>query len=344
MKKKITLCLLMLIYSSIVFSKDYFYYLEGIKIDLINPNFIVTKVVDDRKIKTDIGFTETGVANKTFAAQFSKPLETEVISFLNDNLNKQGTAIEVVVKTLRIYEMKGFETNLGACEIILDFYIEDETGRYLVLRSNNFSEIKGLNITKKQDENIANAFKMCLDELGRINLSNAAQFIKINVGQKIIIPDSINYNLPVFKEKMKQGMYKDYYELKNNIPSITDEFYIQKSPNKYREWEGDYNVIPKLSSSEYVMQDIWGFTYNDTSYIYQQGGYFPLIKENNEIYFYGYGVANYHAARPAYSFGGLPGLAVAVGTEQSNIKREKIKYSLNPFSGRCSFYIDKIDE
>lgn len=334
----------MLIYSSIVFSKDYFYYLEGIKIDLINPNFIVTKVVDDRKIKTNIGFTETGVANKTFAAQFSKPLETEVISFLNDNLNKQGTAIEVVVKTLRIYEMKGSETNLGGCEIILDFYIEDETGRYLVLRSNNLSEISGLNITKRQDENIANAFKMCLDELGRVNLLNTNQFMKIDVGRKIEIPDSINYSIPVFKEKLKTGMYETYYELKNNIPSITEEFHIDKRPIKFKEWEDDYYIIPKPLSTGYLMQDIWGFTYNDTAYISHQGGYFPLIIENNEIYFYGYGVANYHATQSATALGGLLGLSLAVSTEQSNIKKEKVKYSVNPFSGRCSFYIDKIDE
>ena len=52
--------------------------------------------------------------------------------------------------------------------------------------------------------------------------------------------------LPIFKEKLKYGIYKTFEEFKYNTPSIIDSFYVDLKERKSKNWEGTYSKKPKL--------------------------------------------------------------------------------------------------
>jgi hypothetical protein len=335
MKIKISLLILTLFTWNISFSQTHFFSLDGQKINLKNNSFKVTSVLDERTDKTNIGWTQKGMTNIKVDANFSNPFEKEIQDFLDANMDSKGLSLQVVIRTLKISERTSLLSEKGLCELAVDFLINKESTVYRVLQTSHTSEIKGIDVTKKHPQNIANAFKLCFEELAEVDLSNLSNFFTLETNGDIIspIPDSITYDFPIFKEKIKTGIFQSYKDLKNNSPSILAEFYVDKEARSTEPWIGTYNLIPKFRTTNKKVKDIWSFAYEGVVYVFHQKEYFPLTIENYNLYFYGYGVSSNESVSTGALVGGLIGAGIASGIENSNAKKHKIKYHLDPNTG-----------
>ncbi|WP_057938813.1 hypothetical protein [Algoriphagus resistens] len=335
MKPKITFiatCLIFIGYSS--FAQTHFFTLKDEQIDLSGKTFNVTKVIDKREDKTTIGWTQKGMANIKVNANFSEPLEQELISFLNSNPSSGDINVQLIIKSLNISEKTGFTKETGFCNLSIDFLIEKESQLYRILQTDLTTEITGGDVTKKQTSNIANAFKMSFEKLATLDLSNTGNLVAISSDlwtEKV--QDSSRYNFPIFIEEIKTGIYDDYDALKNNSPSNTEDFYLEQKERTGDPWKGSFEIIPKFHGSDQKVKKVWAIAIDGKAYVYHQREFFPLTIENYKLYFHGYGIPSGHSASTGAIIGGLIGTGIAAGIESSNSKKQKVKYHLDPNTG-----------
>ncbi len=319
---------------NISLGQTHFFTLSDQQIELSNKPFNVTKVIDERIDKTNIGWTQKGMANVKVNASFTNPLEKEVSNFLNNNLASGGQNIQLVIRTLKISEKTGFSKETGFCELSIDFLLEKESQLFRVLQTSSTTEITGADVTKKHTKNIANAFKMSFEKLAMVDLSNTEKFLALSPdGSSDEIPDSLKYNFPIFLEKIKTGIYADYEELKSNSPSNTEDFYVEKKERTNEPWSGTFEIIPKFQDSDQKVKKVWAIALDGQVYVYHQKEFFPLTIENYELNFYGYGIPSNQSVSTGAIIGGLIGAGIASGIENTNSKKQKVKYYLDPNTG-----------
>ncbi|MDR7130051.1 hypothetical protein J2X69_002398 [Algoriphagus sp. 4150] len=328
----ITICLFFV--WDIAFSQTHFFTLTGQEIDLPTHSFNVTKVIDERVDKANIGWTQKGMANIKVNAGFADSFENEIINFINHNLGANGPNIQLIIRKLKISEKTGLSKETGFCELAIDFLLEEESQKFMVLQTSVTTEVTGMDVTKKHPHNIASAFKLSFEKLALVDLSGTENFLALpSDGSFTQISDSLKYSFPVFLQEIKTGIYADYEELKNNSPSNTEDFYIEKKERKVNPWNGTFEVIPKFQESAQKVKKVWAIALDGQVYVYHQKEFFPLTIEKYKLYFYGYGVPDYQSISTGAMIGGLIGAGITSGIENSNAKKQKVKYYLNPGTG-----------
>lgn len=335
MNKRINLITVCIIFSwNIAFSQTHFFSLSDQKIELSNHPYNVTNVIDERSDKSNIGWTQKGMMNVKVNANFANPLEKEVTNFLNTNLGSSGPNIQLIIRTLKISEKTGFSKERGFCELSVDFLLENGSQTFRVLQTSLTSEVAGTDVTKKHPKNIASAFNLCFDELSKVDLSNTVSFLALSSdGSTSEIPDSVKYDFPIFKEEIKTGIYTSYEELKNNSPSNTEDFVIEKKPRTNEPWIGTYEIVPKFKETSKKVKKVWGIAYEGQVYVYHQKEFFPIEIQDYELFFYGYGIPSNESISTGAFVGGLIGAGIASGIENTNAKKQKVKYFLDPNTG-----------
>lgn len=317
------------------FSQTHFFSLSDQKIEIAKP-FNLTDVIDARSEKSNIGWTQKGMMNIKVNANFPNPADKEILNFLKANLDSEGSNIQIILRTLKISEITGFSNEQGFCELSLDFILESNGQRFRIIQSTHNTVVKGLDVTKKHPGNIANAFKLCFDELSSLDLTDTKTFVALPSDKSLEIPDSIQYNFPIFKQEIKTGIYATYDELKNNIPSSTEDLILEKRARNKAPWIGTFEIIPKFEKTNKKVKKVWGIAHEGQVYIYHQKEFFPLTIEEYDLYFYGYGVLDNGGISTGAFVGGPIGAGIASGIENSNAKKQKVKYFLAPNTGGTS--------
>ncbi|EON76919.1 hypothetical protein ADIS_2580 [Lunatimonas lonarensis] len=320
-----------------VFGQTHFLTLNDQRIDLSATPFTITKVIDERVDKSNIGWTQKGMGNMRVNAGFTNPFDVEILDFLRNNLGSEGPEIQVVIRNLKIAEKTGFSKETGTCELSVDFLLEDASSLYRVLQTTVVAEVTGTDVTKKHPTNIASAFKMSFERLSSVDLSDKKNLYAIalsDIGTDL--PDSIKYNYPIFTQPIKNGVYADYEELKNNNPSNMDSFYIEKRPRQSNPWLGTFEVIPKFEGSNQKVKKVWAIALDGEVYVYHQREFFPLSISHYELFFQGYGIPSGQGVSTGALIGGLIGAGIASGIESSNAKKQMVSYYIDPSSGGIS--------
>lgn len=335
MNKKVILIATILFFGcELIFGQNHFFTLSDQKIQLTYKSYNITKVTDERSDKSNIGWTQKGMANVKVNASFSNPVEKEVFNFLRNNIKANGPNIQIIIRTLKISEKTGAFSEKGFCELSVDFLLETGSSTYRVLQSSIKSETKGTDVTKKHPKNMANAFKLCFEELLYVDLTDTKDFLEISTnGEQNQIPDSVKYDFPIFKEEIKTGLYASYDELKNNSPSNTEEFLIEKKERLQAPWTGTSEIIPRFKETSKKVKKVWAIVHEAKVYVYHQKEFFPLTIENYQLYFYGYGIPSNQNVSTGAMVGGLIGAGIASGIEGTNAKKQKVKYYLDPNTG-----------
>lgn len=333
-KKIILTFVFMILGAEVIFAQNHFLTLSNQQLKLSEKAYNITKVIDERSNKANIGWTQKGMANVRVNANFSNSFEEEVLGFISSNIDLNGENIQLIVRTLQISEKTGAFSEKGFCDISVDFLLEKDSKTYLVLKSVHKSEVKGTDVTKKHPKNIASAFKLCFDELSKVDLTKTDSFLAIDVnGKEQKIPDEVKYNFPIFKEIIKTGIYANYDELKNNTPSNTEEFVIEKKKRTQAPWIGTLEITPKFKDKGKKVKEVWAIAYEGRVYIYHQKEFFPLTIDNYELYFNGYGIPSNESISTGAMVGGLIGVGIAAGAENKKAKKQKVKYNLDPDTG-----------
>ena len=335
MKKKNFLIATFIVFMcQLSFGQSHFLTISDQRIKLTDNPYNVTKVIDERSDKSNIGWTQKGMANVKVNANFSNPVEKEVLNFLRNNLNSNGSNIQLIIRTLKISEKTGAFSEKGFCELSVDFLLERDNSVYRVLQSSYKAGTKGTDVTKKHPKNIATAFQLCFEQLEGIDLTETDTFLAISTdGEENQIPDSVKYDFPIFNEEIQTGVYASYDELKNNSPSNTEDFIIEKKERTQEPWDGTFEIIPKFEETSKKVKKVWAIAYEGQIFVYHQKEFFPLTIEDYELHFYGYGIPSNQNVSTGAIIGGLIGAGIASGIENANSKEQKVKYYLDPNTG-----------
>lgn len=331
------IAILLILMSELSIGQNYLFTLSDLKIQLTNKAYNVTKVVDERANKSNIGWTQKGMANVKVNADFSDPLEKELLNFLKSNLQPDGPNIQIIVRTLKISEKTGAFSEKGFCELSIDFVLEKENSTYRVLQSSHTTETKGADVTKKHPKNIVAALQLCFEQLDKVDLTKTADFWALSIdGEENKIPDSVKYNFPIFKEVIQTGVYESYDELKTNSPSTTATFVLEKKERHKAPWVGTFEIVPKFVGSRKKVKKVWAIAHEGQVYVHHQKEFFPLVIKDYELYYYGYGIPSNQSVSTGALVGGLIGAGIASGIENSSAKKQKVKYYIDPNTGGFS--------
>lgn len=140
-------------------------------------------------------------------------------------------------------------------------------------------------------------------------------------------------NLPVYKEKLKCGVYKNFEEFKNNNPSITEEFYTELKPRTTKNWKGTNSRTVRYRKSKRKIRKVWGYCDGHDIYVFHQVDFFKLEIDSALIGFFGYGHIDKSGAVAAGIVGGAVGGGIYSIAALAKAKNQKVYYVVNPISG-----------
>lgn len=311
------------------------------------------QVIDARNDRLNIGWVQKGIGNIKVTANFKKPFIDEISEFLTSNFinNPEGLSLIVKINRLSVTEHTGFGiTEKAFTYLSLEFILKEVTGYYSLLETSQIIRGRGIDVTGKHDDNIALAFKRCFDELTEIDDTNIGELKKISKSQLLepVDPKRLMLNLPIFKEEPVEGIYHNFTDFKYNTPENEEEFYIERLPRMSKAWAGSYRLIPRYKLTDKKVKGIWGFYNGDSIYVSHKMGFFPVTVNEEGIYFYGYGLVDGSGgAIPGAAAGFVGGLVggavfwgVAAGTAGAAAKAKKVKYFIDPFTGKVGSGIE----
>ena len=129
----------------------------------------------------------------------------------------------------------------------------------------------------------------------------------------------------MFTRELQPGLYRKFSEFKKNKPSVTADFEVVRESRNAKKWKGDYGLVPIDKSTKREINNIWGFTYNDTTYVYHRKQFFPLNTEDYKLTFEGFDFLDVDEI--------VIGGAINAVSEASRAKNSHITFSIDPFSG-----------
>ncbi|NIG52421.1 hypothetical protein [Chitinophaga sp. Cy-1792] len=255
-----------------------------------------------------LGFAQVGLLNDRAVAVPDKP----VTSYLQDYtqsafghlFKNEGLRMLWVIEALRVGEKTNPMNEDGFFRFKGTSFVTKDGISYLpVFTYDIVTRSAGMDVTHKHKNHIASAMdklmQLSMDKLDSAFASNGGMFTH----EQIMGQYQQKRALPILTEKMKDGVYLQYNDLKNNTPAITS-FTVEKVKRK---------TLVKDSTGKTI--DYWAVVKGGVVYKYDVRGLIALEK-----YQYGYIISSYigNAQRlnTAVAFGGgiLGALAAGKGS------------------------------
>lgn len=317
--------------------KNVYLSLENEKFEITDDRYYIASIIDLRENKENIGFTKVGTdkyAYVNFKNTFSEALQ----KYLNLNIKTGLDRLHIAIDEFYLSESSTGNKETGVFELSVYFFLETDSGYLFLRRYNDFTEVYGLDVTKRQPANIGKSFEIAFKNLETKNINPIyllSSLQDLNENPKF---QKIKFNLPIFNEDFNTGIYYSLDDFKQNKPSNI-HFYVDTVDRNEKKWERTPNYIPRLSKNKKKIKNIWGFALNGEPYIYFNREFFRIHRFDNEFYFYSYGNSNadYGVVAVTGLFFGVVGGAIAGAAVRDNIRKKKAKYALNPHNGNIKF-------
>ena len=178
----------------------------------LNTGFYISEVQDARQIQGNIGVAQTGLANKQVPANFEEDFSIHLQKYLNSILPKKKDAQPLTLKVHKLYisERTSAMSELGSCELKVEFIKNEDGKSYSLGTFQSTTEGKGMDVTPKHDERIREAIAICLEQFEKSNWKNAAT-------NEIVADVASDKNL--LPSNLQKGLYFDFEDLLNNTPN-----------------------------------------------------------------------------------------------------------------------------
>ncbi|MFO0506533.1 MAG: hypothetical protein ACK5X6_06750 [Chryseotalea sp.] len=287
---------------------------------LIKTNTIkFAAVIDGRKDKSNIGWVQTGLANKRRIADFEDGFDKQIKDlFQRSSLISAESDILISINRLYINETTKVTSEIGRAEVGINFFkLINADSCYFITSVIVGDEHKSMDVTKQHDENIATAFEKAIAEFLKkklhVTLSNKAIAIT-SLGNPNQTLRDISKVAVLNTEVFEAGIYTKFEELLSNQPSITSDFIVDddKKIKLFR--------LNTESGKKQIKDGIYGFSVKNKIYILFDGEFCELKKVENTFRFMGPKKSDPNAVATGAILGGLIGSAIA--SSASSIQRE----------------------
>ncbi len=252
---KKALLILLTINSFLVFSQKKDYHIINLlpleKDTVEEVNFYVSKIIDNRVYKDNLGIAQKGVFNKKVLSKFNKPFEEEIQEYFNvifpPDLKKEPLVVRV--NQLLISEKTGAFKETGKAIVNLDVLVFKDNVYYFLGSFSGYAEKNSADVTGKHDNRIRQVLKHCLMKYNAIDQNKQPkQYISLEMKKDPVI----------LKEPIKKGFFTSFSELYANKP-------FQDSLIKFRENKHWSN---KLLLKERSYKRALYYAYSDGKNIY----------------------------------------------------------------------------
>ncbi|MFA7380522.1 MAG: hypothetical protein WC150_08685 [Bacteroidia bacterium] len=311
-----------------------------------NLPFSSVSVSDIRAIRTDLGFTHSGIFNRIRIMNFSQPLAKELQQFHNNVLSNpvRQNKLLIAVKQLFVHEKIGAFREHGYFAFAAVYFMSTDTDslRYeKIMEVDTIFECKGGEVTEKLISSVSTGMAAILSLAGEkaihrlpaqrtYSYDEAADLINT---EKKLIP---LYNLT---GPPARGIYKDFTALKNNTPTETaleidtvssrSKLFLRPAVN-----EGKSKKIEP--GTVYAVCD------GTTLYISTDKGFYKLRKEKSDFVFIGRSSKLSINSSPNIAVmagamaGGLVG-GIVMGSIVNSESPVLCKFLVDPLSGNLIF-------
>ncbi|MEM6516214.1 MAG: hypothetical protein AAF688_08525 [Bacteroidota bacterium] len=218
---------------------------------IVDADFYISEVIDNRLITSNIGIAQKGIFNKKVPAVFSKPFEVEVLDYLNTIFPKDTVkkALAIRINQLLISENTGAFKETGKAIVRLDVLIKIDDENYASYGNFSAQAFKNsMDVTGKHDDRIREIIKLCLVEFDSTDWqNNIAEVISL---ERPKIPK-------ILTEEIEIGFFRTHLELLNNNSLKSINFEVQNR-----------STDDKLHLKDTEKNKLVHFAYNDGKDVY----------------------------------------------------------------------------
>ena len=216
-----------------------------------NVNFYVSKIIDNRIYKDNLGIAQKGVFNKKVLSTFYNPFEEELMDYFNAIFpaNTSKTPLVLRINQLLISENTGAFKETGKATVNLDVLTEKDDIYYFLRSFSAYAEKNSVDVTGKHDDRIREILKSCLIQFSELNPDT-------QMNRRILLEKP---SAPVIlSEPIKKGFYTSFSELYNNQP-------FQDASIVFKDYSSNQE---KLNLEEREHKRALYYAYSDGDYIY----------------------------------------------------------------------------
>ncbi|MEZ4885195.1 MAG: hypothetical protein R3E32_10750 [Chitinophagales bacterium] len=226
----------------------------------IETDFYISKIIDNRTNKENIGVIQKGLGNKKVPANFEEDLSIHLLDFLKKLVqsSEDKTPLALQVNQLSIYERTSAFTEMGGCEVRLEFS-KEENGQ--LISFGEFTAVvenKGTSdVTARHDERIIEALTTCINDFSKTDWKNT---IPTTIAENDAIQANYTYDYIV---KPKKGLYRSFNAFLKNAPFDTSAYFFQ--PIKKKQRFERYQVYD--NEEENRIKNLFGFSDGEHFYL-----------------------------------------------------------------------------
>jgi hypothetical protein len=330
-------------------SPPYRFKLTGEKLDVPAGPWQVTRVLDLRADRSQLGLVRRGLNNDMTSADFTQPLSAELLQFLRAQVPAQTGARPVVMRVFVLALAEDLRANSehAEAELIADFLAPRPDSTFQVVLSVGESTRRGgLDVTKFHPANLALVLQQGLRRL-------AAQPVSAPPAEILSQADALAGRGGAMAQRFAiqgaaagpaRGFYRNYQEFLGNQPSEPDyPFAITHVARTGKRWAGTDEIqVNYLGTDDQHPTrplntgDLWGLSDGREMLIAYRNRFYKIMPaaDGRSYTFTGPPVFDEKAATNmavAGAMGGLLGAAIAGAANGPNIMAP---YELHLASGR----------
>ncbi|TXK50768.1 hypothetical protein FVR03_04570 [Pontibacter qinzhouensis] len=263
---------------------------------------------------------------------------------MTNHYPKQGNQEPVILRINKLWvsEHTTINTETGTAELLVDFLYRSGQSYYKLYTATAIVSQNGLDVTRKHEQNIANAIHSCLKEFSTKSWS------KLHAGSILLTEEEAKgpYDTivaasayPISTKTPVPGIYLTMNEFRNNAPSITSGYEIRHRSTFSNIMVGGGEWIPVIVTAEgkaKLLPTAWGFTHQNKTYYKFAGVYYQLMFDGSSFSFSGPPINDASGLIVTSAvMGGLVGAAIAGGVAAATSK--PAMYQLDLVAGTVTY-------
>jgi len=191
------------------------------KESLQNASFYPVKIIDNRFNKENIGIAQKGLMNRQVPAKFKDGFIPQLEKTFNLLLpmDKEKDSLIIQVNKLFVSERTSAFSELGTCEVELEFIKNIDGELYTLGKFNTTVQGKGADVTKKHSKRILQAITTCINDFSTSDWENPNNTLALTNRELT----KFDFNAP-----LKVGLYYNFNNLINNQPIDSINYEIKR--------------------------------------------------------------------------------------------------------------------
>ena len=216
--------------------------LDKVQLTNVSIPFRIKSVIDARKDKSNIGWVQTGIANKKRFAILDRPLDQELKELLDrSNLKTETDFIAVLrIDHLSVSEQTTAMSETALAEVAISFFVEKNDTSYYNVGSffANYTS-KGMDVTVHHPANVAKALEQAFRYCGKPTKDEILDTTRYTYDE---IKDANKFridveSLPIVTtDTYENGLFLTLSEFRINKPSIKTGYEVTEGKNFKARW------------------------------------------------------------------------------------------------------------